>query len=174
MSSEGTVRGQVGHVVGLFVAHGAGAAIESRESVVLIAGVGVEGDRYAEGSGYWSDSRWPDQELTLVDADVADALGVAPGALRRNVAMRGIVVDVLIGRRAAIGQAVIEGVRPCDPCAHIAELNHRPGLLRALVGRGGLRARILKGGLVAVGDAIELRTDGMPTGAETLPQPSVM
>ena len=43
---------------------------------------------------------------------------------------------------------------PCEPCHYIETLLGRPGLLRALVGRGGLRARVLEGGRIAVGDAI--------------------
>jgi hypothetical protein len=141
-------------VVGLFVAPVAGTAIESRAEATLVAGVGVEGDRYATRLGYWSDPRWPDQELTFVEAEVAEALGVEHGALRRNVVTRGVRLETLIDVRFVLGDALIEGVRACDPCAHIEEITGRPGLLKALAGRGGLRARIVRGGRVCVGDAI--------------------
>ncbi len=143
-----------GRVVALVVATAAGAPAESREAVDLVAGVGVAGDRYAECRGYWSDPRWPDQELTLVEAEVADALGIAPVALRRNVVTRGVALGALVGARFRLGDALIEGVRPCNPCAYIEQLNARPGLLAALAGCGGLRARIVEGGRVTVGDRV--------------------
>jgi hypothetical protein len=142
-----------GRVVGLYTATEAGAPVASRETVEIEAGRGIVGDRYATGSGYWSDPKWPDQELTLVEAEVADALAIEAGALRRNVVTRGVRLDDLIGRRFRIGDAVIEGVRPCDPCRHIESLT-RPGIARELVGRGGLRARILTSGRLRVGDAV--------------------
>jgi hypothetical protein len=142
-----------GRVVGLYTATEAGAPVASRETEEIEAGRGIVGDRYATGSGYWSDPKWPDQELTLVEAEVVDALAIEAGALRRNVVTRGVRLDDLIGRRFRIGDAVIEGVRPCDPCRHIESLT-RPGIARELVGRGGLRARILTSGRLRVGDAV--------------------
>jgi len=141
-------------VVGLFVAPATGAPIEPRDDVLLVAGAGVAGDRYAMKRGYWSDPKWPDQELTFVEAEVAEALSIESGALRRNVVVRGVRLDELIGARFTLGEALIEGVRPCDPCAHIEQVNARPGLLKELAGRGGLRARIVRGGRVRVGDAL--------------------
>ncbi|MDA1002845.1 MAG: MOSC domain-containing protein [Chloroflexi bacterium] len=153
MSSERTA---TAHVVGLFVASESRAPVEARDDVMLVAGVGIEGDRYATGRGFWSDPQWPDQELTFVEAEVAEELGIEPSALRRNVVVRGVRLDDLIGAEVAIGEALIAGVRPCDPCAHIEHVSARPGLLKALVGRGGLRARIVRGGRVRVGDAITI------------------
>lgn len=125
----------------------------ARERVTLVVGVGIAGDRYAERRGHWSDPRWPDQELTLVETEVAAAVGVEPSALRRNIVTRGVRLDSLIGVRFAIGGALVEGVRPCDPCGYLDTLTRR-GTARALAGRGGLRARIVSGGDVRVGDAL--------------------
>ena len=127
----------------------------SHASVELVAGVGIPGDRYATRLGHWSDPKWPDQELTLVEAEVAEGLGLAPEQLRRNLVTRGVRLDGLIGETFQVGEAILQGVRPCDPCAYIESLN-RPGLLKELVDRGGLRARIVTGGLVRVGDEIRV------------------
>jgi MOSC domain-containing protein YiiM len=113
------------------------------------------GDRYAHGRGHWSDPQWPDQELTLVEAEVAAALTIEAGLLRRNVVTRGVRLDEFLGVRFRIGDAVLAGVRRCDPCRYLDTLT-RPGLAQALVGRGGLRARIVTGGRLRVGDAIQL------------------
>ncbi|MFQ5634924.1 MAG: MOSC domain-containing protein [Gammaproteobacteria bacterium] len=56
-------------------------------------------------------------------------------------------------QRFRIGDATLEGIRLCEPCAHLAGLL-TDRVLPALVGRAGLRARIVKGGTVSPGDAI--------------------
>lgn len=146
------------HVTGLFVAVEGGAPIEARAQVELLAGVGIAGDRYATRRGYWSDPKWPDQELTLFAAETAETLGIEAGLLRRNIVTRGVDLDSLIGATFQIGETVLEGVRPCDPCAYIEGLLQRPGLLKALVTCGGLRAHIVRGGSIRVGDAITVLT----------------
>lgn len=141
-------------VVDLYLADQAGAAMQSRPSLDLEAGVGIVGDRYATRRGHWSDPRWREQQLTLVEAEVGEDLAVEAGLLRRNVVTRGVQLQGLLGLEFRIGEAVLAGVLPCEPCQYIETLLGRPGLLRALVGRGGLRARVLEGGRIAVGDAI--------------------
>jgi hypothetical protein len=141
------------HVVGLYTAAAAGEPMVGHAEVEVRPGLGIVGDRYALGRGYWSDPRWPDQELTLVEAEVAEALGVDAAALRRNVVTRGGSLNALIGVRFRIGAVLLEGVRPCDPCRYLERFT-RPGLARALAGRGGLRARVLTAGRLRVGDAI--------------------
>jgi hypothetical protein len=145
-------------VTGLFTAPEAGATIESHEWIDVLAGVGVGGDRYALRRGYWSDPRWPDQEVTLVESEVAQALSVDPGQLRRNIVTAGIRLRGLIGARFAVGEAVFEGVRQCDPCGHLESLV-RPGLLKELASRGGIRARVLTGGRVHADDPIRVFRD---------------
>ncbi|HXH20951.1 MAG TPA: MOSC domain-containing protein [Dehalococcoidia bacterium] len=144
----------MGSVVMLLVAPAAGQPVEPRERVELIAGRGVAGDRYAAGRGHWSDPRWPDQELTLFESEVAEELGLGPEQFRRNIVTRGVSLESLLGRRFRVGTALIEGVRPCDPCSYIEQFS-RPGVIREVMGiRGGLRARILEGGTVRLGDLV--------------------
>jgi MOSC domain-containing protein YiiM len=125
------------------------------DSIELVPGVGVIGDRYALKLGYWSDPRWPDQEVTLIAAETAAAIGVEPRQLRRNIVTEGIELAALIGRRFRAGAAELEGIRACDPCAYLDTLT-RPGVARALTGHGGLRARVLQAGRVALGDLVHL------------------
>jgi MOSC domain-containing protein YiiM len=140
-------------IVGLYTAASAGAPVESHASVELTPGVGIVGDRYARRRGYWSDPRWPDQEVTLIEAETAAALQIEAGYLRRNLVTQDIDLAALIGVSFQIGEAELLGVRPCDPCRHLEELT-RSGVAVALAGRGGLRAKVLRGGRVALGDAI--------------------
>jgi MOSC domain-containing protein YiiM len=55
--------------------------------------------------------------------------------------------------RFRVGEAVFGYDRPCSVCRHIERLTE-PGMAQALKGRGGMCARVLKGGRVRSGDAI--------------------
>lgn len=141
----------------IFTAPAAGMPMEQRGTVVLAPGVGIVGDRYALGTGTWSDPRWHDKELTLIEAEVMEALGVEPYVPRRNVVTRGITLSGLVGVRFRLGGAVVVGVRPCTPCAYIEESSGVEGLTAGLGGwSGGLRCRVVEGGMVRLGDAIEV------------------
>ncbi len=160
-------------VVGLYTATAAGAPMIGHAEVEVQPGVGIVGDRYATGRGHWSDPRWPDQELTLVEAEVAAVLGMEAAALRRNVVTRDVRLHDLVGVRFRIGEVLLEGVRPCAPCRYLETLT-RPGLVRALTGRGGLRARILTAGRLRVGDPIAVLASPATAGplvADTADQP---
>jgi MOSC domain-containing protein YiiM len=144
-----------GAIVGLFTAEAAGEPMRSHRAAELVPGLGIPGDRYATKQGHWSDPRWPDQELTLVEAELLEQLGLPLHALRRNVVTRGIDLAEVIGQDLAIGEALIRAIRPCDPCRYIETLT-RPGLFRELEGNGGLRAAILRGGIIRAGDPIQV------------------
>ena len=81
------------------------------------------------------------------------AVGDSEAETRRNVTVRGMDLDSLIGREFRIGRVRCLGVRPADPCAYLEGLLGKP-VLAALVGRGGLRADILEDGEIAVGDEV--------------------
>ena len=115
-----------------------------------ISGQGLAGDRYADGRGTFASGR-PGSALTLIEAGVLDELG--PIDHRRNVVVRGTDLNALVGRRFTLGEVVCEGRRLCEPCLHLDKLNDG-GVLRPLVHRGGLRADIVEGGTVRVGDVL--------------------
>ncbi|MEA2357050.1 MAG: hypothetical protein QOI62_310 [Solirubrobacteraceae bacterium] len=122
-------------------------------SATAVAGRGLEGDRYHAGAGTFSDGGGPGHDLTLVEAEVLEEIGVEAAAARRNVVVSGVALDALLGRRFRVGEVECLGQRRCEPCAHLQRLT-RPGVLRALVHRGGLRADVLRGGEIRVGDAV--------------------
>ena len=125
------------------------------------ARVGIDGDRYAMGGGTWSDHPGGDRDLTLVEAEVIEALAaehgisLSPGETRRNVTTRGVRLDDLVGREFTIGGVRCRGQRRCEPCAYLQDLVGKP-ILWPLTHRGGLRALILEDGEFGVGDAIAL------------------
>ena len=100
-------------------------------------------------------------DLTLIEAEALEELmlpegPLAPEAARRNVVTRGIDLNALVGKRFRIGDVDCLGQRLCEPCAHLERLT-RPGTLRALVHRGGLRADVLTDGVIRLGDALHAR-----------------
>lgn len=141
-----------GRVVALGTSKAAGAPIEPQERLSIAVAHGVVGDRYSANEGHFKG--FPDQEVTLVEAEDAESLGIEPLALRRNIVTRGVKLDELIGRSFRLGSATLHGMRPCLPCGYLAKHLARPGLKEDL--RGGLRARVVSAGDVRVGDAVEI------------------
>lgn len=141
-----------GSVAGLLVAAGAEQPLARVDAVEAIAGHGLAGDRYCEGRGTFS-GPGRGRQLTLVEAEVLDSIGLPWEQARRNVVTRGIALNAFVGRHFRIGSVECVGRRLAEPCAHLETLA-RPGLLRPLVHRGGLRADILAGGTLALDDPI--------------------
>jgi MOSC domain-containing protein YiiM len=133
------------------------------ESVRAVPGVGLEGDRYAAGLGHYQDDR-VSRDLTLIEAEVIEELAhahgieLAAGETRRNLTTRGIELNDLVGRRFWVGEVLCEGTRLCEPCQYLADLTGKP-VLRTLVHRGGLRADIVRGGVIARGDPVRVVND---------------
>ena len=114
---------------------------------------GLDGDRYAAGIGTWS--QFPDQsgsDLTLIEAEVLEAIGMTGAQTRRNLVPRGVRLNDLVGETFQIGATECRGVRLCEPCEHLARNAGFP--VGALLHRGGLRADILRDGTISVGDRI--------------------
>jgi hypothetical protein len=142
-----------GTVAAILVAPDAEAPLSRVEEVEALAGRGLAGDRYAGGRGTFS-SPGRGYQLTLVEADVLDEIELSWEEARRNVVTRDIPLNGLVGRRFRIGTVACVGRRLAEPCAHLEKLA-RPGLLRPLVHRGGLRADIVEDGVIRLGDEIQ-------------------
>jgi hypothetical protein len=152
-----------GTLAGIFIADAAGTPMRSLTRAELVAGRGIVGDRYFSETGTFSPTaKKPSQEVTLVEAEEVDAFAAATGtpiraeALRRNLVTRGVRLNDLVGVEFSIGSVVLKGIRLCEPCDHLARLT-QPSVLAGLVHRAGLRAAIVSGAVVAVGDAIAPR-----------------
>lgn len=155
-----------GHVETIHVAPESGHPMRSLDEVTAVAGRGLEGDRYFKRAGSWSGEQGrplphEDRALTLIEAEALElverdaGIHLDPGDHRRNVTTRGVAVDHLVDERFRLGEAVCEGVELCEPCSYLESLTEE-GVLRALVHRGGLNARIVETGTIRVGDPIEL------------------
>jgi hypothetical protein len=149
----------VGCVEAVVIADRAEAAPGRVERAVARAGRGLEGDRYFDRRGTWSNRYGRGQDLTLIEGEVLDALTLPEGRLsaeeaRRNIVTRGIELNPLVGKRFRIGEVECFGQRLCEPCAHLARLTQKPGTLRGLIHKGGLRADVLTDGEIRVGSEI--------------------
>lgn len=146
-----------GVVAGLLVAPAAEAPLGRVPAAEAVAGHGLEGDRYFSGEGTFSGSG-RGYEVTLIEAEALEALAtegveISWEEARRNVVTRGIGLNALVGRRFLIGEVECVGRRLAEPCSHLQRLAP-PGILAGLVHRGGLRADILEGGTIRVGDPV--------------------
>jgi len=148
-----------GEVVSIHIAPKAEDPMKSLKAVRAIPGKGLEGDRYFRASGTYSDRPGPGREITLIESEAIEAmardneLAIAPGEARRNVVTRGAPLNHLVGREFLVGGVRLRGIRLCEPCSHLEGLTRR-GVLAGLIHRGGLRAQILVGGEIRVGDPI--------------------
>jgi MOSC domain-containing protein YiiM len=126
------------------------AAVDVAEAVT---GKGLVGDRYVGASGK--------RGITLIQAEhlpvVAALAGhgrVAAATLRRNLVVAGIPLIALKDRRFRIGDVVLQGTGPCDPCSRMEDALG-PGGYNAMRGHGGICARIVEGGVIRPGDRVE-------------------
>jgi hypothetical protein len=142
----------VGSVAGLLLAAEAEAPLAQVDEALAIAGRGLEGDRYAAGQGTFS-GPGRGYELTLIEAEVLDDIDLSWEQARRNIVTRDVALNSLVGRRFMVGSVECVGRRLAEPCSHLEGLA-RPGLLRPLVHRGGLRADIVGGGQIKLGDKV--------------------
>jgi hypothetical protein len=148
------IHASVGSVVGLLMATTAEAPLVQMNEAFAVAGHGLKGDRYAAGHGTFS-GPGRGYELTLIEAEVLDEIDLSWGQARRNIVTRDVALNSLVGRHFMVGSVECVGRRLAEPCAHLERLT-RPGLLRPLVHRGGLRADIVLGGPIKLGDKVVL------------------
>jgi hypothetical protein len=147
-----------GTVEGIFVAEQPGEPMRAVPEVVGEAGHGLVGDRHYRAS-VARKRRLTMDDLSLVEAEVLDSLradhgiDLAPIETRRNIVVRGVRLNDLIGQRFRLGGMLCEGIEVCQPCAHMQKKVGKP-VLKPLAHRGGLRARILEGGTVRLGDGV--------------------
>lgn len=139
-------------------------AIAPAESVLpeLVGSVEVLADQGPRGDRYFlpEPAKRPDGgDLTLIEAEALEAFTAETGIplsheeSRRNVLTRGVRLNDLVGKRFRVGGVECVGVELCEPCDHLQGLT-RPGVLRGMVRRGGLRADVTASGTIATGDEL--------------------
>jgi MOSC domain-containing protein YiiM len=166
-----------GVLTGIWLTSEAAAPMQRVPTAQLLAGRGLEGDRYALGGGTWA--QYPDLEKQLTLIDAADVAAVAadagvpltPGDTRRNLVTAGVDLPSLVGRWFAVGDALLFGVKRCPPCTHLERLTGAR-LVKAMVHRGGINAAVFASAPIAEGAVVrpvseeEAARRGAPTGAD--------
>lgn len=133
-----------------------GAALISAPEVEAIPGQGLAGDRRATGK-----PTKPLNQVTLIEVEslIAAArdyeLEIDPLLTRRNLLTEGVPLNHLVGVEFQVGPVLLRGIELCEPCGYLEKCTF-PGIKKALLHRGGLRAEIVRGGKIQVGDAIRL------------------
>ncbi len=147
----------IGHVEAICIGPIDEGPIQRVASINALAGRGIEGDRYCDPPG--APGHDPSHEITLVAKEGVEAAAEESGLdltfedTRRNVVTAGIDLLQLVGSRFWVGEVELEAIREAAPCRHLQALAGKP-LLKPLIGRAGIRARIVTTGKIEVGDEI--------------------
>jgi hypothetical protein len=162
-----TATGEMGYVSEILIAASPGCEMQSLGEVRAVPGKGLLGDRYYFGVGTFSPTpQKPDFEITLIEQENVQAFAAESGLAfgtsqaRRNIVTSGIRPNELVGREFRLGNEVrVRGIRLCEPCNHLARISFG-AVLKGLVHKGGLRAQIISGGTIRVGDEIRVENTG--------------
>lgn len=151
-----------GSVVSLHIVAEKSAPMDTVETVHAIPGTGLEGDRYANGRGTYSEYPEDGRQVTLFEQETLEALrrdmgiSLEPDQTRRNIITNGVPLNHLVGQKFLVGAVLLEGTRLNAPCQYYQDLLGIKGLFKALIHRSGLNCRILSEGKSHVGDLIRI------------------
>jgi MOSC domain-containing protein YiiM len=149
-----------GRLVAICVADMKRVDLKSVDQIEAVAGQGLAGDRYFQQAGTFSQPAAPDREVTLIESEALEALAREDGITlqltqaRRNLVTRDVPLNHLVGREFSVGEVILRGLRLCEPCDHLETLTIS-GVKKGLLHRGGLRAQIVRGGLLKSGDLVQ-------------------
>ena len=136
----------------IYIAPSKGADMQALQTVEATTNYGLVGDRYA------NDGK-AENQITLIEIEAIEAftrqtgLPLRPDEPRRNIVTTGVRLNALCEERFLLGNVELEGIELCEPCASFAAKTY-PEALKFFVHKGGLRARIIKGGTIKLGDSI--------------------
>ena len=141
---------QEGHILSLHLCVGHLEPMRDADSVELITGFGIEGDRHA--SEHPARRR---RQVLLMDKETLDSFGLEQGQIRENITTAGIdLASLPTGQKLSLGNDVeLEITGDCEPCAFIEGI--RDGLRAEMEGKRGMLAYVTNGGSLKVGDTVK-------------------
>jgi MOSC domain-containing protein YiiM len=144
-----------GKLLAIHLAPTHGGELHAVEQADAVPGCGLAGDRFYQPLGTAS----PESEITLIEQEALvgmaqeDKLDLAAPHSRRNLLTEGVPLNHLVGKEFRVGGVRLKGIELCEPCGHLEKLTFK-GVKKGLCHRGGLRAQIITGGTLRVGDAV--------------------
>lgn len=145
----------MGVVRAICISDVAGEPMREIPEVVALAGWGLEGDRYATGTGSFNKDSRGSRQVTLMNAIFFEGSGFEFKDSRRNLFVEGVELMWLIGREFQIGEARLLGVKYCDPCQRPSKLSGNAASFKeAFYDRGGLIAGVVESGVIKLGDEV--------------------
>ncbi|HYI44422.1 MAG TPA: MOSC domain-containing protein [Actinomycetota bacterium] len=146
----------------IFVGGDREAPLTGIQEVEAKAGLGLVGDRYFKGGSGTFGRKWDESRaVTLIEKEAIDAanrsydVDLAEGDPRRNIVTTGVALNHLVDKEFTVGDVRMRGVKLCEPCTYLEGLTE-PGVKKALIHRGGLRAEIVSDGTITVGAPISI------------------
>ena len=151
----------MGKVLGIFICPKASFLMQPVPRVKVFADLGLEGDRYGIGAGFWSrPGPKVNRQVSLIaiedirEANISLEKGFSPQDTRRNILTEGFDLNSLVHKQLLVGGVLMLGIEPCDPCARPSALVGKPFFAKAFAHRGGLIAEGLNDGVISVEDDI--------------------
>ena len=151
--------GWTGRLEHIHITGKASGAMQPLNEARLVAGKGIEGDRYFLGAGTYSMKPGPDRQVTLIERETLEALArdhgidLTPEQHRRNLTVSGVALNHIAGQRFRVGPVLLETVRLNKPCKYLEKMTGKAVYL-PLLNRSGLNCRVVEGGTIRPGDAV--------------------
>ena len=146
-------------IISIHVVRKRNAAAEPCNHVTVRSNFGIVGDYRSE--------KFQIGQITLIEADALDAVShelgyeIPAGASRRQIMVKGIELNELIGHNLRMGQILVRVEDKCNPCKNM-ETKIGSGAKDAMNDKGGIRCRIIEGGELHVGDKITVEKPRCP------------
>ena len=133
-----------------------------REPLVAVSGAEAVAEMGLRGDHRMGKTPGSGRQVTLISREFVTQIeqhlgksGLDPALWRRNIVVSGINLNALRRQQFWLGGALFEATQLCHPCARMeAELG--PGGVVAMMGYGGLCAKVLQTGQIAIGDSLRL------------------
>ena len=136
----------MGKIIHLQLKPAEGEPMQVATAVEAIADHGLRDDANAGRSK---------RQVLIIERELLDEFQLPIGDVRENITVEGLTLaGTPAGARMRVGQALLEVTLDCAPCEFIEA--KRPGLRKAMEGKRGTLFKVIEGGAIRVGDAIEV------------------
>lgn len=139
-------------IINIFTCEDKGKPMIPLEYVEALAGKGLAGDRYALDKGSYSKNYPKKRQVSFVAIEAIIETDFLPEETRRNIITKDIDLNSLVGKTFQIGVVVLKGTELCDPCKRPSVLANKKGFKEVFENKGGLRAEVIKGGMITIGE----------------------